>query len=118
MKLNKKGDRRGMTRIGPDVALEKNPRWKGGTIIRIDGYVIVRRGSIPKSAKGARYTLLHRLVVEKFIGRKLLRSEIIHHKDGNKQNNDISNLEITSHREHAKTHFKTRKIDNKTGRLL
>jgi hypothetical protein len=47
----------------------------------------------------------HRLVMESLIGRKLLRSEHIHHKDGNKQNNDISNLEILSSSQHAKKHL-------------
>lgn len=46
----------------------------------------------------------HRLVMESVIGRKLVRSEHVHHKDGNKQNNDISNLEILSSSQHAKEH--------------
>ena len=47
----------------------------------------------------------HRLVVEKFIGRKLLPDEIVHHKDNDGRNNDISNLEIMSRSEHAKLHY-------------
>lgn len=117
-KLNKRGDRRGMTGNNPDVTGEKNPRWKGGTLVRFDGYIMVRRGSIPKSAKGARYTLLHRLIVEEMLGRKLLRSEIIHHKNHNKSDNRIENLEITTHIEHARTHIKKRRRDKKTGRIL
>jgi len=34
--------------------------------------------------------------MEKVIGRKLLRSEVIHHKDKNRSNNSIENLEIIS----------------------
>ena len=46
------------------------------------------------------YMRIHRLVMEKHIGRYLLPTEHIHHKDGNKKNNDISNLQIISNSEH------------------
>jgi hypothetical protein len=47
----------------------------------------------------------HRIVMERFLGRKLKSSEYVHHKDGNKTNNDISNLEIISASDHAKHHY-------------
>lgn len=43
----------------------------------------------------------HRYVMEQHIGRKLLSNEDVHHKDGNKQNNHISNLEIIYHGDHS-----------------
>lgn len=47
----------------------------------------------------------HRKIIENFIGRKLLSSERVHHIDGDKQNNDISNLcLLSSEREHAVLH--------------
>lgn len=47
----------------------------------------------------------HRKIVERFIGRKLLKTEQVHHIDGNKQNNDISNLcLLSSCGEHARLH--------------
>jgi len=48
---------------------------------------------------------LHRYLVEKEIGRELLSSEIVHHKDGNKHNNVIDNLEVISRGEHLKIHL-------------
>lgn len=48
--------------------------------------------------------LVHRLVMEQHIGRELLPSECVHHKDGNGHNNHISNLEIMSRSDHAKHH--------------
>lgn len=49
--------------------------------------------------------LEHRLVMEKHLGRKLKTFEHIHHIDGNKLNNKISNLEITNVIDHAKEHY-------------
>ena len=47
----------------------------------------------------------HRKIVECFIGRKLLKTEQVHHIDGNKQNNDISNLcLLSSCGEHSRLH--------------
>ncbi len=38
--------------------------------------------------------LLHRYTVGQYLGRKLRKDEIVRHRDGNKDNNDISNLSI------------------------
>lgn len=56
----------------------------------------------------------HRLVVEQAIGRKLLSTEIVHHKDGNKLNNAIENLEIMSRSEHARLHTAGRHLAQET----
>lgn len=47
----------------------------------------------------------HRLIMQKFIGRKLLFDEVVHHKDGNILNNKIENLELMSRSDHAKHHY-------------
>lgn len=49
----------------------------------------------------------HRVIIEKALGRKLTKNEIVHHKDGNPGNNDFSNLEVMTRSEHGK-HHKTR----------
>ena len=50
------------------------------------------------------YVLHHRIVMENYLGRVLNASEIVHHKDGNKKNNCIDNLELTCHSDHARKH--------------
>ena len=42
--------------------------------------------------------------MEEMLNRKLNRNEIVHHKDENRQNNNINNLEIVSSKEHSLRH--------------
>ena len=46
----------------------------------------------------------HRYVMEQHLGRPLEPNEVVHHKDGDKRNNDIDNLELTSRSEHSRMH--------------
>ena len=47
---------------------------------------------------------LHRLIYEKFWGVKIPKGVVIHHKDGNKLNNCILNLEAMTSSDHWKLH--------------
>lgn len=46
----------------------------------------------------------HRFLMEQQLGRKLKSDEIVHHKDGDRSNNDLDNLEIMSWGEHSALH--------------
>lgn len=48
----------------------------------------------------------HRVVAEAILGRPLTESEVVHHVDENKLNNDPSNIQIfPSQAEHARLHM-------------
>lgn len=84
---------------------EKNPSFSGGKRISKSGYVLVLdRDNTSSNSRG--YILEHRLVMEKHIGRKLKKSEHIHHINEIKTDNRIDNLKIMSASEHSSHHIK------------
>ena len=46
----------------------------------------------------------HRHIMQKLLGRTLGTDEVVHHKDGNKLNNDPNNLEVLSREGHTSGH--------------
>ena len=71
-------------------------------IIRSDGYVLIYVPGHPNSGNG--YVLEHRYIMEQKLGRYLEPDESVHHKDHNKQNNSIDNLELIKNSEHTRKH--------------
>ncbi len=70
-------------------------------IPRIDerGYVLIGCRNHPNARQGR--VSEHRLVIEGVLGRYLDKSEIVHHIDGDRRNNDPSNLMVTDHKNHS-----------------
>jgi len=84
-----------------NIRMEKNSQWKGGRSVTDKGYV---RIYLPEhiNATGRGYVYEHRLIMEKHLDRYLDRKEIVHHIDGNKQNNKLENLMLFPNQ---KAHF-------------
>lgn len=85
----------------PQIAGEKNARWRGYRIKRKDGYVLVK--SDENSVYSTR-TLEHRIIMEKHLGRRLKGKEIIHHKNEIKDDNKPENLQLTTRKYHSEIH--------------
>ena len=75
-KLKNKGDKNGSWKKVGSFRYDSNHKYKWIKII------------------GNRWIQEHRYIVEKFLNRKLIEGEIIHHIDGNTDNNKLSNLYI------------------------
>lgn len=67
------------------------------------GYVRVYEPTHPLAKKDG-YVLEHRKVVYDTFG-DIPTGLIVHHKDGNKANNDLSNLELMTRLEHQRHHL-------------
>lgn len=68
--------------------------WRGGRSVASNGYVLVHVGKAHPLADVRGYAYEHRLVAERTLGRSLRAGEIVHHRDGDKQNNAPENLEV------------------------
>lgn len=64
-------------------------------------------GYMTKCING-KWTLQHRHIMEEHLGRKLHRWEHVHHKNHNKVDNRIENLEVLDATTHAREHIKDR----------
>jgi len=92
----------------PDISGQKNPNygkrgkgvtnWRGGVHITSQGYTSIRNTDHPNNVNG--YVLLHRLMVEEKLGRYLEKDEIIHHKNGIRNDNRLENLIIVTRKKH------------------
>jgi len=68
-----------------------------GTRITSQGYEEYTRGQ----HKGRH---VHTVIIENMIGRRITKDESVHHKDHNKLNNHINNLQLIGRSDHSKYH--------------
>ena len=89
---------------------ENHHNWKGGRIIKGDGYIGVWKPE-HKKADSQGYVYEHILVIEETLNRSLTTKEEIHHINLDKTANQINNLCLCcTHKEHTKIHRSIEKL--------
>lgn len=96
-KLAEAGRNRSLA-LRKQIGLKLTKHKIGATIKDQQGYIQI------KTEKG--FVWEHRFLLEKHLGRKLLKTEIVHHINGVKHDNRIKNLEITTKQKHMSDHAK------------
>ncbi len=99
-------------KLSKRMSLENHPQWKGG-IVKIKGDHIIQLVLDKKHPMYRKYAQAHRLKVEKYLGRYLTREELVHHINEKKQQNNLSNLCLTSMKNHIQIHTRIRVLKKK-----
>lgn len=99
---------------------DQHPGWKGGRK-NLRGYIqrwvsVSHPFSSMRSKAG--YVLEHRLVMAEHLGRILTRDEIVHHKNGIRDDNRIENLELVDRTRHHEIHTERAALGEKVLRAL
>jgi len=77
------------------VSGEKHPRWKGGK----------PQKDAPRIKVNGKKVYVHRIIMAEHIGRDLLPSEVVHHINGDNQDNRVENLRLYANTgEHTRYH--------------
>ena len=110
-------------RAGDNVG-DKSIRWKGGKYKTLAGYVLIWLPAddffYPMIKHG--YVYEHRLIMAKHLNRCLLSWEVVHHKNGIRDDNRLENLALLPsskyHLVDTVTKQHIRRLENKIDKLL
>lgn len=89
---------------------ENHGNWNGG-VYYSHGYKKVKVRNPETGLATDKYKGEHQVIVEESIGRQLVKGELVHHIDGQRDNNLIDNLYLCSgHKEHKQIHGQLERV--------
>lgn len=102
---------RGAKRITPEMRERINAGVRARHAGKQDSWRIKTNGYAEYCSRQSPHyrRLVHVVLVEKSIGRRLKRGEVVHHIDGNKLNNSLENLHLMTNSAHVSLHRALRK---------
>ena len=81
--------------------------WKGGKYTLPEGYILVYRPGHPLS-RSSGYIMEHRLIAAEKWGIFAVKGMVVHHRNGDRADNRIENLEIVTNSDHMRMHKRTK----------
>lgn len=97
-------------KIASDIRNKKFESQTGKIIKSKGGYKEVYVNKTHHYRPDKNWVREHIIVIENYLGRRLSDDEVVHHIDGDKDNNDILNLDICTVSQHNNCHAKAEKI--------
>ena len=96
--------------VGYQARATKHKKEKAGTLFKKEGYPEIRYGIDYPHRPGFGSIREHQYVMEMHLNRRLTKGEVVHHIDGDKTNNNLDNLYLTTVTEHNKLHAESESI--------
>jgi hypothetical protein len=109
----KKPDKRG--RHGHQLRGSQHHSWNTARLYNSEGYPLIRVGKNHPYADPNGYCTEHDLVMQSYLGRALRPGEIVHHKNDDRTDPRLENLELLTISEHNHIHKRPR---DSSGRFL
>lgn len=85
-------------------ALRKTGKYCKSCVAKLNKFSIGTGTYIYNKGNYKKGLLKHKMIAEQVLGRKLASNEVVHHMDGNRENNAVENLIVLSRSKHVSLH--------------